>query len=359
MQPEPGPLNVADWEAVARERLDEAALGYFAGSAGDERTLRDNVEAWDRWLLRPRVLVDVAAASPATRVLGEELSLPAIVAPTAFQRLAHPDGEQAMARAAAAEGTVMCLSTLATATPEEVAEAAPDGRRWHQVYVFQRREVTWELVERALAGGCSALVLTVDVPVFGRRERDLRTGFAIPESVLVPSMAATHDAAWTGMTPQDILVDPTVSWRDLEELCGRAGVPVLMKGILGPEDARLALEHGAAGVVVSNHGGRQLDGVPATADVLEEVAEAVSGRGAVLVDGGIRRGTDILRALALGADAVLVGRAVLWGLAGDGEAGVRQVLALLRDEVAAGLALLGCTQPDEVSRAHVARGRAD
>jgi isopentenyl diphosphate isomerase/L-lactate dehydrogenase-like FMN-dependent dehydrogenase len=290
-------------------------------------------------------------------VLGEDLSLPVVVAPTAFQRLAHPDGELAVARAAASERTVMCLSTLATATPEEVAAAAPDGRRWHQVYVFRRREVTWELVERAVATGCSALVLTVDLPVLGRRERDLRTGFSIPESVLVPSMAAARASTWTGMSPQDIEVDPTLSWRDLEEVCGRFGVPVLVKGVLGPEDARLAVDHGAAGVVVSNHGGRQLDGVPATADVLEEVAAAVDGGAAVLVDGGIRRGTDVLRALALGADAVLVGRAVVWGLAGGGEDGVRRVLALLRDEVAAGLALLGCMRPDQVSRAHVAPAR--
>ena len=358
MEPEPGPLNVADWEALARERLDEAAFGYFAGGAGDERTLRDNVDAWGRWQLRPRVLVDVGAASAATVVLGQDLPAPIVVAPTAFQRLAHPDGELAMARGAAAAGTVMCLSTLATATPEEVADAAPQGRRWHQVYVFRRREATWELVERALGAGCSALVLTVDLPVLGRRERDLRTGFAIPESVLVPSMAARGEAAWSGMVPADIEVDPTLSWRDLEELCSRFGVPVLVKGVLGPEDAELSLEHGAAGVVVSNHGGRQLDGVPATADVLAEVADAVAGRGALLVDGGIRRGTDVLRALALGADAVLVGRAALWGLAVDGEAGVARVLTMLRDEVAAGLALLGCTRPDDVTRAHVRRAEA-
>jgi len=358
VEPDSSPLNVADWEALARERLDDAAFGYFAGGAGDERTLRDNVDAWGRWQLRPRVLVDVGKASAATVVLDEELPTPIVVAPTAFQRLAHPDGELAMARGAAAAGTVMCLSTLATATPEEVAEAAPGGRRWHQVYVFRRREATWELVERALAAGCTALVLTVDLPVLGRRERDLRTGFAIPESVLVPSMAPREGAAWSGMVPGDIEVDPTLSWRDLEDLCSRFGVPVLVKGVLGPEDAELALEHGAAGVVVSNHGGRQLDGVPATADVLAEVADAVAGRGALLVDGGIRRGTDVLRALALGADAVLVGRAALWGLAVDGEAGVARVLGMLSDEVAAGLALLGCTRPSDVTRAHVRRAAA-
>jgi isopentenyl diphosphate isomerase/L-lactate dehydrogenase-like FMN-dependent dehydrogenase len=249
----------------------------------------------------------------------------------------------------------MCLSTLATATPEEVAEAAPGAPRWYQVYFFRRREVTWGFVERALAADFTALVLTVDLPVFGRRERDLRTGFAVPEAMRVPSVAAAAEAGWSGTAPQDILVDPTVSWRDLEELCARYAVPVLVKGVLGPEDARLALESGAAGVVVSNHGGRQLDGVPATADVLEEVVAAVGSGGEVLVDGGIRRGADVLRAVALGARAVLVGRAPLWGLAAAGEEGARDVLELLRAEVEAGLALLGCTRPDEVGRAHVAR----
>ena len=353
MNPSVPPLNVADWEALAAERLDEAAYGYFAGGAGDERTLADNVAAWARWQLRPRVLVDVGGVSAATTVLGAPVSAPVVVAPTAFQRLAHPEGETAMARAAASAGTIMCLSTLATSTPEEVAEAAPGAERWFQVYVYRRRDVTWRFVERALAAGFSALVLTVDVPVFARRERDVRTGFAVPESIPVPSMAAAADAAWSGMAPQDILVDATVSWRDLEELCGRSAVPVLVKGVLGPEDARLVLEHGAAGVVVSNHGGRQLDGVPATADVLEEVVDAVAGRGEVLVDGGIRRGTDVLRALALGAGAVMVGRAPLWGLAAAGEEGAREVLELLRAEVESGLALLGCTRPDEVGRAHV------
>jgi isopentenyl diphosphate isomerase/L-lactate dehydrogenase-like FMN-dependent dehydrogenase len=351
----PGPLNVADYEALAAERLDDAAYGYFAGGAGDERTLADNVEAWGRLRLLPRVLVDVGETSAATTVLGEHVSAPVVVAPTAFQRLAHPEGETAMARAAAAAGTVMCLSTLATATPEEVGEAVPGAPWWYQVYVYRRREVTWAFVERALESGCSALVLTVDLPVFGRRERDLRTGFAIPEAITVPTMAAAAEAGWSGMAPQDILIDPTVSWRDLEELCARYPVPVLVKGVLGADDGRLALEHGAAGVVVSNHGGRQLDGVPATADVLEEVADAVGKRGEVLVDGGIRRGTDVLRALALGARAALVGRAPLWGLAAGGEAGARDVLELLRAEVEAGLALLGCPRPDEVRREHVTR----
>ena len=347
------PLNVWDYERLAEERLDPAAWGYFAGGAGDEWTLRENVEAWSRWRLRPRVLVDVGNVNAATSVLGTEISMPIIVAPTAYHRVVHPEGEAGTARAAAAAETIMCLSTLATASPEEVAQAAPEAPRWFQVYVYKRRDVTWRWVERALEVGFRALVLTVDLPVVGRRERDLRTGFAIPEGIEVPSMAAaTTD--WSGAF-RDIEIDPTLSWRDLEELCSRYDVPVLVKGVLGAEDARLAVEHGAAGVVVSNHGGRQLDGVPATLDVLPEVAEAVGGRIEVLVDGGVRRGTDVLKALALGARAVLVGRPVVWGLAVDGPDGVRRVLELLREELELGLALLGAAAPADVTRDHVAR----
>jgi isopentenyl diphosphate isomerase/L-lactate dehydrogenase-like FMN-dependent dehydrogenase len=345
------PLNAGDYERLAEKRLEPGAWGYFAGGAGDEWTLRENLAAWSRWQLRPRVLVDVGETSAATSVLGTEISMPVIVAPMAYHRLAHPDGEPATARAAAAAGTIACFSTLATATPEEVAAAAPEAPRWFQVYVFRRRELTWAVVERALEAGFGALVLTADVAVVGRRERDLRTGFAIPDGIDVPMLSAAGEA-WSG-TLQDVGIDPTLSWRDLEALCARYEVPVLVKGVLGAEDARLAAEHGAAGVVVSNHGGRQLDGVPAALDVLPEVVEAVGDRLEVLVDGGVRRGTDVLKALALGARAVLVGRPVIWGLTVGGESGARHVLELLREEVEVGLALLGAPSPADVTRSHV------
>jgi len=336
----PTPVNVWDYERLAEEKLDANALAYFAGGAGDEVTLRENVAAFERLKLRPRVLVDLGSVATKTTVLGNEISLPVLIAPLAMQRMAHPDGELATARAAAAAGTILCVSSAATARPVEIAEAAPGCVRWFQVYVFADRALTLGLVEEACAHGYSALVLTVDTPFLGRRERDIRVDFKIPE----------------GITPiSDIFArafDTSLSWRDLEWLSGY-GVPVVVKGILTAEDARLACEHGAAAIVVSNHGGRQLDGVPASIEVLAEVAEAVDGRAEVLLDGGVRRGTDVLKALALGARAVLVGRAMLWALAVDGEAGVRHVLELLRAELELGLALLGCSSPRDVLRAHV------
>jgi 4-hydroxymandelate oxidase len=277
------------------------------------------------------------------------VSMPLLVAPVAFQRVAHPDGEVGMARAAHAVGTLMCLSTLATSTPAQVAETGVS--RWFQLYVFRDLGVTNDLVARARDAGFTALVLTVDTPVLGRRERDHRTRFAIPEEIAVASLGQG------GMTPAEAfgLMSESVSWHDVERLAAESGLPVLVKGVLTGEDALLACEHGAAGIVVSNHGGRQLDGVSATIDALPEVVEAVGGRVEVLVDGGIRRGGDVVKALALGARAVLAGRAPLWGLAAGGEAGARHVLELLRDEILLALKLVGCASPDDVSRDRVQR----
>jgi 4-hydroxymandelate oxidase len=280
--------------------------------------------------------------------------MPIVVAPVAFQRLAHREGEAAMARAAAAAGTAFCLSTIATARPSEVAAAAPDGRRLFQLYCFRDRGVTQALLDEAVESGFEAILLTVDAPRAGRRERDLRTGAKVPAEVSVPSL----DAALGGgrsLSIQEVFaqVDACLSWPDLEELASGCSLPVLVKGVLTAEDATLAIEHGAAGVVVSNHGGRQLDQVPASLDALPEVSEAVAGRGTVLMDGGIRRGTDVLIALALGADAVLAGRAPLWGLAVDGERGALRVLEILREELELALALSGCPAPGAVTREHL------
>jgi 4-hydroxymandelate oxidase len=343
------PLNTWDYERLAAERLEPGAHGYYAGGAGDEVTLRDNVDAYRRWQLRPRVLVDVAGCTTATTVLGQDVSMPLLVAPVAFQRVAHPDGEVGMGRAAHAVGTVMCLSTLATSTPAEVAETGV--ARWFQLYVFRDLGVTNDLVARVRDAGFTALVLTVDTPVLGRRERDHRTGFTIPAEIAVASLGQG------GVTPAEAfgLMSESVSWRDVERLASESGLPVLVKGVLTAEDALLACEHGAAGIVVSNHGGRQLDGVSATIDALPEVVEAVDGRVEVLVDGGIRRGGDVVKALALGARAALAGRAPLWGLAVGGEAGARHVLELLRDEILLALKLVGCASPADVVRAHVQR----
>jgi 4-hydroxymandelate oxidase len=343
------PLNVWDYERLAAERLEPGAHGYYAGGAGDEVTLRDNVEAFRRWQLRPRVLVDVAPCTTATSVLGHEVSMPLLVAPVAFQRVAHPEGEVGMARAAKAAGTVMCLSTMATSTPAEIAETGV--QRWFQLYVFRDEGITREVVERVVAAGFTALVLTVDTPVLGRRERDFRTGFVVPPEFPVASLGQG------GLTPLEAfaLTSSSVSWRDIERLASLSGLPVVVKGVLTAEDAALACEHGASAVVVSNHGGRQLDGVSATIDALPEVVDAVDGRLEVLVDGGIRRGTDVVKALALGARAVLAGRAPLWGLAVDGEAGARRVLDLLQAEILGALQLVGCTSPADVTRDRVAR----
>src|SRR3954452_23340652 len=342
-------LNVWDYERLAAERLEPGAHGYYAGGAGDELTLRDNVEAYRRWVLRPRMLVDVETCTTATTVLGQEVSMPLLVAPVAFQRVAHPGGEVAMARAAMTAGTIMCLSTIATTTPAEVASTG--APRWFQLYVFRDDGVTRDLIAQARDSGYTALLLTVDAPVRGNRERDLRTRFALPPDIHVASMGRG------GVTPKEIfdMVTPSLTWRDLEWISSEAGLPLLVKGILTAEDAVLSVEHGAAGIVVSNHGGRQLDGVSATIDALPEVVEAVAGRLEVLVDGGIRRGTDVVKALALGAQAVLAGRAPLWGLTVDGENGARRVLELLREEILTALQLVGATSPADVTRTHIQR----
>ena len=339
-------VNVADFERRAAEVLDPGVLGYYAGGAGDERTLRDNVAAFGRWRLRPRTLVDVSGVSAATTVLGSEVSMPLLVAPTALHRLAHPDGEPATARAAAAAGTIFTLSTLATSRPREVVAEAPKAPRWFQLYVLRDRGVSQALMDEAVECGFDAIVLTVDAPRAGRRERDVRTGFAVPPEIEMPAIRAAVGKP-TAPSPVQFfsLLDTTITWSELERLASGCSLPVLVKGIHTAEDAVLAADHGAAGVIVSNHGGRQLDGVPAALDMLPEVAEAVGDRVEVLMDGGIRRGTDVLTALALGARAVLAGRPLLWGLACGGEAGALRVLEILKAEIELGLTLLGAPTP--------------
>jgi isopentenyl diphosphate isomerase/L-lactate dehydrogenase-like FMN-dependent dehydrogenase len=287
-------------------------------------------------------------------VLGAELSMPVLVAPTAFQRLVHPDGEAASARGAGAAGTVFCHSTLSSLRPAELAAAAPDCTRWFQLYWSADRAFTEELLAEVSANGYSAVMLTVDIPYAGRRERDVRTAFHIPTELPLPNLSTKFGRPVDSHTGLGEIVDRTLTWRDLEWLRGVCPLPLVVKGVLTREDAELACGHGAAAVVVSNHGGRQLDGVAASLDALPEVVDAVGARAEVLLDGGVRRGSDVLKALALGARATLVGRVPLYGLAVDGADGVRRVLELLCEEVALGLALLGCAKPGAVARAHVA-----
>jgi isopentenyl diphosphate isomerase/L-lactate dehydrogenase-like FMN-dependent dehydrogenase len=338
------PVNIADLERLAAEALDAGPHGYFAGGAGDERTLRRNTEAFDRWELRPRVLVDVSEISTRCSVLGTESGLPVFVAPVAFQGLAHPDGEAAMARAAQSAGTVICLSTLSSTAPAKVAASAPDAKRWLQLYLFRDHGVTRALLEEAIGAGYEAILLTVDAPYAGR-----------PADLRAPAIEAA--VGHRSLTVPEVfgLIDPSVTWDDLERLAGDCELPVLVKGLITAEDGARAVGHGAAGVVVSNHGGRQLDNVTATIDALPEVVEAVEGRIPVMMDGGIRRGTDIAVALALGADAVLAGRAPLWGLAVEGQAGAERALSILAEELRLAMALLGCASIEALTPSHVRR----
>jgi isopentenyl diphosphate isomerase/L-lactate dehydrogenase-like FMN-dependent dehydrogenase len=283
--------------------------------------------------------------------------MPVLVAPMAFQAIAHEEGEVAMARGAAAAQTLMCLSTVATSTPSDVAAAAPDAPRWLQIYVFRDREVSDDVIGQALEAGFSALVLTADLPVYGIRHREARLGFAVPEEN-VPAIAAARALRAAGTADEHHalgLLESGLQWDYVTELRERWKVPVIVKGLVTAEDAKLACDHGASAVVVSNHGGRQLDGAIASLDALPEVVEAVGNRAEVYLDGGVRRGSDVVMALALGARAVLVGRPALYGLAFGGAKGVEQVLEILRDETENALALLGCRSPEEVTRTHVTR----
>ena len=338
-------MNIRDLERHAEEILDPGVFGYFAGGACDELTLDDNIAAFRRLRLLPRVLVDVSTVDTSTTVLGIPVAMPVIVAPVAFQRLVHPDGEPGMARAAAAAGTIFTLSTIASSRPSEVTA----GNRWMQVYVFRDRGITRSIVDEAVANGFQALVVTVDAPRAGRRERDSYSGFVVPAELGVPALG---ERTMTVAEAFDLL-DRSLTWKDFAEFAAASPLPVLVKGIHTPQDALLAVEHGAAGIVVSNHGGRQLDGVPATIDLLPPIADALGGRTTLLMDGGIRRGTDVVKAVALGADAVLAGRAMLWGLACGGQAGAEQVLRILREETELAMALLGVTHVSELNPSYV------
>ena len=350
------PINLYEYEAIAQARLTKMAYDYYASGAHDEITLRENHAAYDRIPLRYRVLRDISRRTTATTVLGHALSMPVIVAPTAFHKLAHPDGEVATVRAAGQAGTLMILSTLSTTAIEDVLAAAT-GPVWFQLYVYKDRGATKALVQRAQAAGCSALVLTVDAQIWGRRERDVRNRFQLPAGLSVKNLMPSgkeefpQDAQGSGLAAYVAsLFDQTLAWKDVEWLCSLTDLPVLLKGVVHPDDARQAADFGAAGVIVSNHGGRQLDTAPATIDALPAIVEAVDGRVEVLIDGGIRRGTDVVKALAYGAKAVAVGRPVLWGLAADGQRGVERVLDILRFEVDLAMGLCGCATVGEIGR---------
>ncbi|CAN1227251.1 Glycolate oxidase 3 [Linum grandiflorum] len=353
--------NVMEYEEIARQKLPKMVYDYYASGAEDQWTLKENRNAFSRILFRPRILVDVSKIDMATNVLGFNISMPIMIAPTAMQKMAHPDGEYATARAASAAGTIMTLSSWATSSVEEVASTGP-GIRFFQLYVYKDRNVVTQLVKRAERAGFKAIALTVDTPRLGRREADIKNRFkghslsrlSIAQSIdqfLFVTFFQTSDSGLASYVAGQ--VDRTLSWKDVKWLQTITSLPILVKGVLTAEDARLSVENGAAGIIVSNHGARQLDYVPATITALEEVVKAAQGRVPVFLDGGVRRGTDVFKALALGASGVFIGRPVLFGLAADGEGGVRKVLKMLRDELELTMALSGCTSLKEISRNHI------
>ena len=348
-------LNLDSLESRARERLDPMLFDYIAGGAGDEWTLQENRRAFGRWQLLPRMLRGVAQRDLRTTVLGTAVSLPVLVPPMGFQGLCHVEAELATARAAAAAGTIFVSSTVSNRSLEAIAGACT-GPRWFQLYVYRDRAVTRDLVERAVAAGYAALCLTVDTPLAGPRERDRRNRLRMPAHLELENFPASHaEQHKEGAHGESALAryiaemwDPGLTWKDVDWLRSVSPLPVVIKGILAPDDARLAVTHGAAAVIASNHGGRQLDGVPAPITMLPRIADAIDGKAELLLDGGVRRGTDVLKALALGARAVLVGRPVLWGLTLDGEEGARAVLEHLRGEIDLAMALAGCSTLGEI-----------
>jgi 4-hydroxymandelate oxidase len=350
------PINLSDLEALAKTRLSQMAWEYYASGADDERCLNRNRDAYDRIVLHYRVLAGVAERRLTTRVLGESLAMPIAIAPTAFHRLACEEGELAAVRAAGDAGTLFVLSTLSNTSVEAVVAAAR-GPVWFQLYIYKDRGATEALVRRVEGAGCRALVVTVDAPLIGRRERDVRNQFTLPPGLRIENVHAAGYGELPAATGESglaayvaTLLDPGMTWDVLPWLRSITKLPILVKGIVRPDDAVRAVDHGAAGIVVSNHGGRQLDAAPATIDVLPRIADAVQDRAELLLDGGIRRGTDVVKALALGARAVLIGRPILWGLAADGRQGAGLALSILRRELDLAMALCGCPDVASVTR---------
>jgi 4-hydroxymandelate oxidase len=352
-------LNVEEFAALAEAKLEPAAYDYYRNGSGDEITVAENITAWRGLGLRPRVLVDVSQRNPTIDLFGQRVAAPLLVAPTALHQMADPEGEVATGRGASAADIPLVLSSLSTRTIEDVA-AVTTSPLVMQIYIAQDRDFTTDLARRAQAAGCRALMVTLDTPIWGTRERDIRNKFHVPKGMKIanlerPGQPTGHRGSGLGEA-LSWTIDPSLTWADLETLARAVDIPVWVKGVLRADDAVRAIDHGAAGIAVSNHGGRQLDGTIATARALPEVVAAVNGQAPVVVDGGIRRGSDILRAIALGATAVQVGRPVLWGLAAGGAAGVTRVLELLITEFSDAMALAGCAHIDEITPDLIAKG---
>lgn len=349
------PTNLDDFEPIARQKMRHDHFEYYLGGSNDEITLRENRMAFSRIFLRPRMLRDSSQRDLSVTVLGQKLDVPFMVAPMALAKLAHPQGELAVARAAKSRGVGVVLSTLSTVPLEEIAHIRPNPL-WFQLYVYKDRAITRDLVERAEASGYGALVVTVDTPYLGKRERDIRNPLQIPEEYVVANLRQPDAPRLgearpdTGLNTVIARYDDSLTWKDMEWLASITNMPVLVKGVLRGDDAKLAVEHGMKGVIVSNHGGRQLDTALPTITALPDVVAGVDGKIDVLLDGGVRRGTDILKALALGAKAVLVGRPIYFALAAAGEIGVLQAFDLLRDEFDLAMALCGVHRAYDVPR---------
>lgn len=355
----PAPVNIAEFERYAKDYLPRNTHGYYASGSNDMITLRENREAFSRIRLMPRILVDVSNINTSTTVLGEPIASPICIAPTAMQKMAHPDGECATSRAAAKHKTLMTLSSWSTTALEEVAAAAPGGYRWFQLYVYKDRAVTLELVRRAERAGYKALAVTVDTPVLGRREADIRNRFSLPSHLTMgnfTSQGGEHASGTKNAGKQGSglasyvasLIDKTLSWNDIAWLRKNTKLKIVVKGVMTVDDAVASVRNGVDGIWVSNHGARQLDTTPATIEVLGDICKAVAGRCEVYLDGGVTRGTDVLKALALGARAVFIGRPTLWGLAHSGEEGVSNVLKLLNDEFVMAMQLSGCVSISDI-----------
>jgi 4-hydroxymandelate oxidase len=349
-------LNLLEFESAARAHLEPSAFDYFVSGADDEVTLAENRSAFSRLKLHYRVLTGIKERALETEILGQKLNLPVIVAPMAFQRLAHNDGEVAMARAIADAGSLMTMSTMATSSMEEIQRESPATKLWYQVYLFKDRGANLEMIQRAERAGAKALVLTVDTPMLGKRERDIRNRFEPPTHLGLGNLLAGLDAVPEDAAGSKLAAHAKMHWKleigwdDLSWLCSVSRLPVVIKGVCHHADAKLALEHGVAGIWVSNHGGRQLDTSPATIDVLPRIADAVGGAVPVILDGGVRRGTDVIKALALGATCVAVGRPMMWALAVGGQVGVAHAFDLLRAEIDAALCLSGYADVNKLPR---------
>ena len=357
------PRNLLEYEEAARRILPPEVYDYYAGGAEDEVTLRANRTAFEQYFLRQRVLVDVSRIDLSTEILGIQLPSPVLLAPAAFQRLANPEGELATARAAAGAGSILIASTLANWSVEDIASAA-SGRLWLQLYIFRDRSLTRDLVLRAENAGCRAICLTVTVPVQGNRERDARNAFRLPDALEIANFAHAPQSRLPDAEASALAAfikrefDPSLTWDDVAWLRSISRLPIVVKGITSAEDALLAVEHGVDAIIVSNHGGRQLDYAQPTLFALPGVVDAVDAKIPVLLDGGVRRGTDVVKALALGASAVLIARPYLWGLAVGGEDGVTQVLSILHAEIERTLALIGKTSIGALDQAVLTSNQA-